>query len=153
MKLFDASLQADAGSAPEAVRVTVTKKQELTSEQAVRDWLASLSGDGWVCCTSEVRRWSGGPLPEGAPLQAEVALEGRAASVLLRRTGDAWTAWEVEEERGDEHRAVDVSLLSTEPGLRLGYRQYWEAREEGPEDCQVDVWRPIAARLCGWEDR
>jgi hypothetical protein len=154
MSSFDEKSWSLAGGPPAEVQVTAKVAHRFDGEDDVRSWLAAQAGDGWVCCTSEVKRWSsGGPLPRGVPLRAEVTVPGKRASLALRRTGEEWVVTETMEIPGVAHRAFDINLLSTEKGLRLMYRQYWHEEEEGPPGAAVNVWRPFAARFLGWEER
>ena len=141
----------EAGGPPVRCSVTTGRVADLATEAEVREWLADQSGDGWVCCTGEVRPWAGGELPRGVPLSAEIAVRGRDQSLSMLRGGTGWSVWSTTEAPGETHLCFDVVLLSTEPGRRLKYRQYWRPVGSGPADATVGVWRPFAARFVGWE--
>lgn len=144
----------EAGGPPASCLVRCARLFSLPDDAAVREWLGQQSGEGWVCCTAEVRPWAGGDLPEGVPLSAEIAARGRPTCWSLRRDGTGWTVWETTESDGTEHRAFDVVWVSTEKGKRLRYRQYWRRAKEGPPlggTEPIMVWRPFAARFVGWE--
>ena len=137
------------GTEPKRGELTIAPPVDLSSADAVWAFLDAQDGDGWLCTTDRAVRWPASQRPGGSPLAAELALkDGR--SLHLRQHGAIWRAWLLSDRLGDgPHLAVDEAFLSTERPARLTYRSWWRLE---PGDDEVEVWRPFAARLLGWEN-
>lgn len=105
-------------------------------------------GEGVLVCADSIRRFSPAER-EGLLLDADVVTGSE--TVVVRSSGPEWKAWKWAEQGEEEHRYVEFSFLSSEPGdkpARSRYRQYWRRQDENG----IKVWQPIGARFCGFEE-
>jgi len=141
-------------------KVTVTAKPATTVAE-VRALLEPVEGDGWICFTDRVERWTGGGELKGTPLSAELCLRD-GGSLHLRQTGAGWVATTIAERALDGPPEASTTVGYVEelessapkgcfpdfadgaPPLR--YRVYWQKDEDG-------VYRPWMARFLGWGER
>jgi len=86
--------------------------EEFTTQDAARQWLLSLQGQGWVCTVDEVIFVENFSNVIGIPLQADVALND-TTSVSLRFTQGVWRVWTyTESDEGPmEVRALDEGRI------------------------------------------
>lgn len=159
---------------PETFELSRPERIDLDSASAVRALLAERRGPGWVCTTDQVVRVSGdeGDI-SGIPLSAEIEL-GERQSLHLRQRRQGWTAWLLEDEKGDGTQlSFDQTFLSTGPSSgaggvggieqpvraadrpRLRYRTYFRKEPVQTQDdaTRIAVWRPFAFRFLGWEEK
>ena len=133
--------------------LTTLSSEFLSDSGAVRAVLQNCGGKGWVCLTDRVLVYDGGPI-EGIPLCAELSI-GERESATLRQDGQGWLWTRLVERDGDDHRWFEERYASTVPGDEQRrhhvYRVYWRKNSEGNGDGALDVWRPYAARFCGWQ--
>ncbi|MFA7481767.1 MAG: hypothetical protein WC314_14765 [Vulcanimicrobiota bacterium] len=104
--------------------------------------------EGVVTLADAVRRYNP-KKREGLLLDAEV-VDGQQTTVV-RSQGLSWSGWRWEETKGDSHRYVEYTFLSSEPGTKpphLIYRQYWTKQADG----DLQVWQPVGARFCGFRE-
>ena len=120
-----------------------------TADTAEGAWeLLPRAGEGWICLTDRVVDFDAADR-SGRIVSAEVADGDR--TVVVRFDAGRWTAWELAERPGTDHRKVVERFLSTAPdgaGDLLEYATYWKE----VEDDGLGVWTPVASRFLGWTE-